>query len=212
EGRLVDLSAENFVRECSRNSPAPGGGSVSALAAELGAALASMVAALTFEKKGNWSLREEMETLGNRAQELAARLNQLVDADTEAFNQVLAAQRLPSGNDTEKARKKAAVLAANKEAIHVPYQTLEAAWNVLELAGKLVEKGNPASVSDAGVAAEMALAAIHGAGMNVLINLPGVSADPDFAREMKTAVGERTEAAERVIREVRAAVSSVISS
>ncbi len=210
--RLVDLKTEAFAWECSRNSPAPGGGSVSALAAELGAGLVSMVAALTFEKKGNWELREEMEALGTKAQELLTTLNDLVDADTDAFNNVMAAQRLPASTDLEIREKAKAVLDANKEAIRVPLRTMEAAYEVLKLAGQLVEKGNPASVSDVGVGAEMALAAIHGAGMNVLINLPGVADDPQFAQEMEITVSQRFQTAEEEAQHIRDATLNRIKS
>ncbi len=201
--RLVDLTASEFALECSRNSPAPGGGSVSALAGELGAGLASMVAALTFEKKGFFGVRSEMEKIGVQAQKLLATLNELVDADTEAFNRVMDANRLPAVTDEEKAEKAESVLEANKEAIRVPFRTMEAAHEIMRLAAILVEKGNPNSVSDAGVAAEMALAAVHGAGMNVLINLSGVAGDETFASAMKLAVDKHYKSAENEADKIR---------
>lgn len=171
---LIRLSNEDFLNECSTNSPAPGGGSVAAMAGALGASLASMVAALTHEKKNMLDSKPEMDLIGMDAQSLKDRLAFLVDEDTEAFNQVMTANRLPSSNDDEKILKDQSVELANQYAIEVPLETAELCYKVLKLANQLVENGNPNSVSDAGVAGEIALAGVRGACMNVLINLPSV--------------------------------------
>ena len=173
-GELMSLTTDGFVNELSTNSPAPGGGSVSALAGSLGAALSSMVAALTHEKKGYEASKSDMESIGTEAQSIKDRLSFLVDEDTNAFNQVMAANRLSASNDEEAAQKDEAILNANKYAIDIPFEVATLCFRVIELAEVLVEKGNPNSVSDAGVAAEVALAGVRGASMNVLINLPGV--------------------------------------
>ena len=172
---LMSMTGKGFVKELSRNSPAPGGGSVSALAGSLGAGLSSMVAALTHEKKEMLDSKSKMDEIGIEAQSLIERLTFLVDEDTNAFNSVMDANRLPGITKDEQKVKAKAVDAANKYAIEVPLETAELCFRVIELAEILVEKGNPNSVSDAGVAAEVALAGVNGAGMNVLINLAEVN-------------------------------------
>ncbi len=172
---LMAMKSIEFVEELSTNSPAPGGGSVSALAGSLGAALSSMVAALTHEKKEMLELKPEMDHIGIEAQLLKDRLVFLVDEDTRAFNNVLDANRLLATTQEEKKAKSEAINYANKYAIEVPFETGRLCFQVIELAEILVEKGNPNSISDAGVAAELALAGVKGACMNVLINLSNVN-------------------------------------
>ena len=184
---LKSLVENEFVEELSTNSPAPGGGSVSALAGSLGAALSSMVAALTHEKKGMLDIKPEMDEIGVEAQELKDRLAFLVDEDTEAFNQVMEANRFPANDEKEKKVKEKAVDTANKYAIDIPMETAEKCFRVIELTNTLVEKGNPNSVSDAGVAAEVALAGVRGGCMNVLINLNGID-DQEYCSKKRTAV------------------------
>ena len=184
---LKSLVETEFVEELSTNSPAPGGGSVSALAGSLGAALSSMVAALTHEKKEMLDIKPEMNEIGVEAQELKDRLTFLVDEDTEAFNQVMEANRLPANDEIEKKVKEKTVDTANKYAIDIPMETAEKCFRVIELTNTLVEKGNPNSVSDAGVAAEIALAGVRGGGMNVLINLNGID-DQEYCSKKRTAV------------------------
>ena len=171
---LMSLSSTDFLEELSTNSPAPGGGSVSALAGSLGAALASMVAALTHEKKELMVLKPEMDEVGIEAQSLKDRLNLLVDEDTVAFNKVMEANRMLAATDGERATKAVAVGKANKYAIEIPLEAAECCFRVIELSEILVEKGNPISVTDAGVAAEVGLAGVRGAAMNVFVNLSGV--------------------------------------
>jgi len=192
---LMALTGTGFVEELSANSPAPGGGSVSALAGALGAALSSMVAALTHEKKEMLDSKPEMDKIGVEAQALKDRLTFLVDEDTAAFNKVMEANRLSATTDDEKSIKDLAVDVANKYAIEIPMETAEKCFRVIELSNILVEKGNPNSVSDAGVAAEVALAGVSGACMNVLINLPGVE-DDDYCVDMRNRVEKIMEKAE----------------
>ena len=192
---LMALTGTGFVEELSANSPAPGGGSVSALAGALGAALSSMVAALTHEKKEMLDSKPEMDRIGVEAQALKDRLTFLVDEDTAAFNKVMEANRLSATTDDENSVKDLAVDVANKYAIEIPMETAEKCFRVIELSNILVEKGNPNSVSDAGVAAEVALAGVSGACMNVLINLPGVE-DDDYCGDMRNRVEKIMEKAE----------------
>ena len=192
---LMNLVGKEFVQELSTNSPAPGGGSVSALAGALGAALSSMVAALSHEKKELLDLKPEMNEIGIEAQNLKDRLSFLVDEDTNAFNKVMDANRLSATNDEEQSSKNQAIEIANKYAIEIPMETAKKCFSVIELADTLVEKGNPNSVSDAGVAAEVALAGVSGACMNVLINLTSVE-DESYCDDMKNKVEDIMEKAE----------------
>lgn len=194
---LISLANEDFLNECSTNSPAPGGGSVAAMAGSLGASLASMVAALTHEKKDMLDSKPEMDIIGIEAQLLKDQLAFLVDEDTEAFNQVMSANRLPSSNENEKIKKSQSVELANQYAIDVPMETAELCFKVLKLANQLVDNGNPNSVSDAGVAGELALAGVRGACMNVLINLPSVD-DLKYKNEKKEAVEKLKKDAEQL--------------
>ncbi|MGY8787893.1 MAG: glutamate formimidoyltransferase [Fidelibacterota bacterium] len=198
---LMSLTGTGFVKELSTNSPAPGGGSVAALAGALGAALSSMVAALTHEKKEMLETKPEMDIIGAEAQTLKDRLTFLVDEDTEAFNKVMDANRMAATNDNEQKIKDKAVEVANKYAIEIPMETAEKCFRVIELAEILVEKGNPNSVSDAGVAAEVALAGVSGACMNVLINLPGIE-DEDYCdskRDQVETIMEKAESLEKIV-------------
>ena len=192
---LMNLVGKEFVEELSTNSPAPGGGSVSALVGALGAALSSMVAALSHEKKELLDLKPEMNEIGIEAQKLKDRLSFLVDEDTNAFNKVMDSNRLSATNDEEQSAKNQAIEIANKYAIEIPMETAKKCFRVIELADTLVEKGNPNSVSDAGVAAEVALAGVSGACMNVLINLASID-DESYCDDMKDKVEDIMEKAE----------------
>ena len=207
---LMDLGGKEFIEELSTNSPAPGGGSVSALAGALGAALSSMVAALTHEKKDMLDRKPEMDAIGIEAQNLKDRLTTLVDEDTHAFNKLMDANRLPATNDQEQIVKIEAIEIANKYAIDIPMETAEKCFRVIKLAEILVENGNPNSVSDAGVAAEVALAGVSGACMNVLINLPGVG-DDKYCDDMRNRVEEIMEKAESLQKTVFEKTMTIIN-
>lgn len=167
-----NLFDKNFLESVSLNTPAPGGGSVSALSGSLGSALCSMVASLTHEKKDMLHNRSIMEEIGVKAQELKDDLAHLVSEDSRAFNKVLDAIRAPAISEREKQEKTKNILLANKYAIEIPYQTAKKCYEVMQLAEILIEKGNPSSLTDAGVAAEVAFSGLRGGCMNVLINLP----------------------------------------
>ncbi len=175
---LAALSLTAFADELSSDSPAPGGGSVAALAGALGAGLAAMVANLSHPKRGFEEHRPALEALAVRGQELSARLLAAVDADTAAFDGYLAALRLPHSTAAETAARGAALLEATIGTIEVPMVTLEAAPEVVQLCLTAAGIGMSSSLSDAGTGAAMALAAASGAYQNVCINLPGL-ADAD---------------------------------
>ena len=176
------LTDSKFLMELSRNSPAPGGGSVSALAGSLGASLLSMVAALTHEKKEMFEKKPLMDEIGQKAQILLKRLIFLIDEDTKAFNDVLYANRISVKSEKEKGIKKLAIENANKYAIQIPLETAELCLEVIKLSDQLIDNGNKNSVTDSSVAAEVGLAGLRGACMNVLINIKEVE-DKNFAKE-----------------------------
>jgi glutamate formiminotransferase/formiminotetrahydrofolate cyclodeaminase len=205
---LVARTVRGFVDELSSDSPAPGGGSVAALCGALAAALAAMVAALTWSKAGMEPARPAMKDVGERAQALKDWFLGAVDRDTDAFNAVLAAARLPKKSPQEIARRAEALERANQEAMRVPLDVLEASARALELALVAAREGNPNSVSDAGVGAACALAAAEGASLNVRINAPSVgdAAVREQVLERQTAALDRARALAVTVREMVDAV------
>jgi len=171
---LASMPVARFIDEVSSESPAPGGGSVAAVSGGLGAALASMVANLTVGKRGYETAWEELAGLAERAQALKAQLVGLIDADTQAFNEVLDATRLPRATPAQQAERAAALERANQEAARVPLFTARISCDALELAERVAAIGNRNSVTDAGVAALAARAGVEGAALNVLTNLAGI--------------------------------------
>lgn len=185
---LRDMSVSAFLDELASESPAPGGGSVAALCASLSAALSAMVANLTFEKKGFESSKEVMDEAGVAAQGLKKNLLSIVDEDMQAFNSILEARRLPKDSEAEKASRQEALDLANRKATLTPLAVLENAPELLRLAGMMVEKGNPNSLSDAVVAVALAVCAAEGAYFNVLINLSGFGqsqSEQEFCRDVR---------------------------
>lgn len=181
--KLVDLSLSGFSNETLSESPAPGGGSVAAYVGSLGAALGSMVANLSAHKRG-WDDRwEEFSDWAEKGKMAHDRLLKLVDEDTAAFNAIMDAFSLPKNNDQEKKQRAAAIQAATKHAIEVPFEVMKVAFQSLEVIGSMAEIGNPNSVSDAGVGALCARTAVYGAYLNVRINAGGL-ADKAFAEEI----------------------------
>jgi glutamate formiminotransferase/formiminotetrahydrofolate cyclodeaminase len=172
---LAAMTLTAFADELSSDSPAPGGGSVAALAGALAAGLATMVANLSHPKKGFEARREALERIAVAGQVIKDRLLAAVDADTAAFDRYLAALRLPKATEEESAQRKAAMDEATIGTIEVPMVTLEAAPEILDLCLEVAAIGLQASLSDAGTGAEMARAAACGAFQNVCINLPGLT-------------------------------------
>ena len=168
--KLVNLSVKGFADETSRESPAPGGGTISAYMGALGAALGTMVANLSSHKRG-WDDRwAEFSAWADKGQLLMKELLHLVDEDTEAFNQIMAAFSLPKGTDEEKTARSAAIQKATLYATQVPLKTMKASLRAFDICKAMAKEGNPASVSDAGVGALAARAAVLGACLNVKIN------------------------------------------
>ena len=183
EKQLTSMSVKGFADETARESPAPGGGSVSAYMGALGASLATMVANLSAHKAG-WDDRwEEFSRWADKGIELQAELLHLVDADTEAFNGIMAALSMPKGNDEEKRLRAEAIEQATENAAQVPLETMKCACKVFEVCRAMAIEGNPNSVTDAGVGALAARSAVLGAGLNVKINAAGL-ADKARAAEL----------------------------
>ncbi|MCK6545354.1 glutamate formimidoyltransferase [Myxococcota bacterium] len=171
---LISKRTDELVHEVSRDSPAPGGGSVAALAGSLGAALASMVANLTIGKGGYEAHEAAMRDVALGAQAAKDALLAGVDADTNAFGAYMTALRMPKNTDDEKAARKAAMQDGLKQAIAVPLDTAKKSLEAMRLARRAAEVGLKSSVSDAGVGAALAMAGVEGGLLNVLINLGGL--------------------------------------
>ena len=173
--RLVNNTLKQFAEETASESPAPGGGSVSAYVGALGAALGTMVANLSAHKRG-WEKRwEEFSDSAERGKKLHTSLLKCVDEDTQAFNQIMAAFDLPKETVQEKANRNEAIQAATKNAIEVPLKVMQLATDSMEILKAMAENGNPNSVSDAGVGALCARTAVEGAFLNVKINAAGLN-------------------------------------
>ncbi len=187
--RLVDLSLADFVEETASESPAPGGGSVSASVGALGVALATMVANLSAHKQG-WEERwEDFSDWAEKGKNYYNALLKLVDEDTQAFNHLMEAFGLPKGTAAEKAERQQAIQEATRRAIEVPFRVMQTALAAMEVMKAMAEVGNPSSVSDAGVAALCARTAVMGAFLNVKINCPGLE-DKTFGRDILAQGGE----------------------
>jgi len=183
EDSLNDMDVNSFVDELSTDSPAPGGGSVAALCGALSGALSSMVAALTHGKRKYQDVFEEMEEIGVKAQRLKEEFLAAADRDTDAFNKLMDAFRMPKKKKEDKEKRDAAIEEATKNATMVPLSVLRNTREAAELARRVFEKGNKNSASDAGVAALNARAAAEGAYFNIKINLAGIS-DRKFVSEI----------------------------
>ncbi len=203
--RLIDLTVKGFADETARESPAPGGGSVSAYMGALGASLGTMVANLSSHKPG-WDERwDEFSHWAEYGMEVESELLRLVDEDTEAFNRIMSAFGMPKGTEEEKRLRSEAIQHATLFAARVPLETMKASLKVFDLCREMVDKGNPNSVSDAGVGALAARSAVIGAGMNVKINASSLK-DRETAQSLITEanaiIAEAVAAEEEIIRKV----------
>jgi len=181
--KLMDMTCVGFANETASESPAPGGGSIAAYMGALGAALGTMVANLSSHKPG-WDERwEEFSDYAVTGQKLKDELLWLVDEDTHSFNLIMNAMGLPNGTEEEKTARKKAMEEATKYAIEIPFRTVQRTYEVFDLCEAMIEKGNPNSVTDAGVGVLCAKAAVIGAYLNVRINAAGLE-DKKYAEEM----------------------------
>jgi len=181
--KLVDFTVEGFADETASESPAPGGGSVSAYMGAMGVALGTMVANLSSHKRG-WDDRwEEFSDWAEKGMHYQQELLRLVDEDTDAFNKIMDAFGLPKKTDEEKALRKKAIDDATKNAIMIPFRVMEVAFKALEVIKAMAETGNPNSVSDAGVGALAIRSCVKGAFLNVKINAAGLD-DTNFVQDV----------------------------
>ena len=208
--KLADLTVSEFVRELASISPAPGGGSVAALCGGLSAALCAMVARLTHGKEKYRAGWEAMESLIHQADPLSERFVELMEADTEAYNQVVAAMRLPRETAVEKAVRNTAVELANRKAAEVPLETLKHTLKLVDYVKEAVEKGNLNCITDAGTAAQLVRTAAYAAAYNVRINLGGIG-DPVFVDNCRTEVNLMISGIDASIDEIAQKVDSELN-
>ncbi len=205
--KLVEMGVTEFVDELGSDSPAPGGGSVSALASAMAAGLSNMVGVLTYGKKGYKEHWDEIEELSNTAQAMKDTFLYLVDEDTQSFNNVMAAMRLPKQSAEQKTARAQAIQKATVYSAQIPLQVMENSLKIMSLAARLTEIGNQNSLSDAGVAVLQAGAGLEGAAMNVLINIPGID-DKQVVADFEQQVAKLRSEAKTLSDQVLAAINS----
>ncbi|MCX4262395.1 MAG: glutamate formimidoyltransferase [Alistipes sp.] len=207
--RLVDMTCEGFAEETASESPAPGGGSISAYMGALGAALGTMVANLSSHKAG-WDERWEFfSDWADKGHALMSELLHLVDEDTEAFNRIMAVFAMPKSTDEEKAARSAALQEATLYATEVPLRTMETSFKAFDIVRAMAEEGNPNSVSDAGVGALAIRSAVMGACLNVKINAAGLK-DRQKAEALIARAEQIVAQAQKAEAEILATVESKI--
>ena len=207
--KLVDMTCTGFANETASESPAPGGGSISAYMGSLGAALGTMVANLSSHKPG-WDAKWEFYSKwAEKGQALKDTLLALVDEDTNAFNVIMNAFGMPKGTPEEKEVRSQAIQDATKYATEVPMRTIENSFKVFEICEAMIKKGNPASVSDAGVGVLCARAAVHGAYLNVKINASSLK-DKAWAEMMIAKAHDYVVKADRIERRLMRLTEKVI--
>lgn len=205
--KLVDMNLVQFADETASESPAPGGGSISAYVGALGASLGVMVANLSSHKRG-WDERwEEFSNWAVQGMHYQKQLMYLVDEDTRAFNKIMESFGLPKNTNEEKAARSAAIEAASKYAMEIPFRTAQIALDSMKVMQAMTEKGNPSSMSDAAVGALCARTAVLGAVMNVRINASGIK-DKTFTDKLVGDAAMLEAEAERIEAEVRAYVKA----
>ena len=207
---LTSKILSEFIDDVSSNSPAPGGGSVSALCGALGSALTAMVCRLTIGKKNYEEVQDEMLATLGQADELRAKLTGLIDRDTEAFNLVMKAFTLPKTTDDEKRIRSEAIQTATKQATLVPLEVMKLCEQAMGIAATAAERGNVNSITDAGVAGLILKAGCEGAALNVQINLATLK-DKTFVDETSTLVSALLTNVEAVSDRIRQRVQAVLS-
>ncbi|MCB9261606.1 MAG: glutamate formimidoyltransferase [Flavobacteriales bacterium] len=208
--RLVDMTCRELADETASESMAPGGGSISALMGSMGASLASMVANLSANKRG-WENRiDEFSDWAEKAQQIKDKLLYFVDEDTRSFNGIIDAVRMPKDSESEIIDRNEALLKASIYAAEVPLQVMKTAFEAYSCIDAMIKNGNKNSITDAGVGALCINAAIHGAGMNVLVNSKGLS-DPAKANALSTSANELMAASKTEVERLTSIVYAAIS-
>ncbi len=207
---LVEMKLNDFIDEVSRESPAPGGGSIAALAGALGASLSSMVSNLTANKRGSEKVDDILNEAADKAQDVKNKLIKAIDDDTNAFNAFMDAKRLPAKTEEQKLNREKAMLEGLKQAVMVPLNTAVQSLEAIRIAETVVEFGNPNSITDVGVGAQIAYTGVKGGIYNVLINLKDIS-DEEFVKEMKEKCEKLEKEAKTLVEKVLTKVESRIS-
>lgn len=192
--KLIDLNVLDFINQVDSNSPAPGGGSVSALLSLLGISLARMVGHLSVDKKKfkalDQDIQDQFKKHMNHLETIKNEIIPLIDKDTDAFNEIMTAFKIPKD---EKEKRSLAIEKATQSAIEVPYKVANISFKALEMISFVLAYGNKQTISDVGVCALSIASGIEGAALNVLINLPGLSAEEQkdiYRSEMKSLIKE----------------------
>jgi formiminotetrahydrofolate cyclodeaminase len=186
---LANLSVVDFLDETASNSPVPGGGSIAALSAAFSSALTQMVATLTLGKKGYEDVQEEAESVVKEAQRMKSFFVEYIDKDSDAFNEVMNAFKLPKDTDERVEYRKKAIQEATKLAALVPLDIAREAYKIMDIAKFVVEKGNKNAVTDGAVATMLARTAVLSALYNVRINLSSIK-DKEFVEKVAEEVDE----------------------
>jgi len=207
DNALVEMKVTDFVDEVSRESPAPGGGSIAALSGALGVSLSSMVANLTANKRGSDDVDDILNEAAEKCQDIKFKLVKAVDDDTNAFNQYMNAMRMPKKTDDEKKKRTAAMQEGLKVAVQVPYSTAVLSFEAIEIAETVAKHSNPNSITDVGVGAQSAYTGVLGGIYNVLINLKDIK-DEKFVADMKKKCDEIRIQAESKLKDVLSIVES----
>ncbi|HEX7224391.1 MAG TPA: cyclodeaminase/cyclohydrolase family protein [Candidatus Limnocylindria bacterium] len=207
ETRLADLSVADLVARLATHDPIPGGGSASALTGAMAAALVQMVVELTRGRPAAEGREDELTEIGVAAAGFQSELVRLAEVDAAAYRTVLDARRLPRETERDREARRVQVDAATREAIRAPMATADRASRVLDIAWRLAPIGNRNAISDVGVGAELAAAAIRGALLNVEINLPYLPEDDALRPDAEGLVRELRGGLDRREREIRAAVA-----
>ena len=208
-GKLIRMTLSDFADETASESPAPGGGSISAYMGALGVSLGTMVANLSSHKAG-WDERwEEFSNWAAKGQGYKDQLLKLVDEDTNAFNKIMNAFSLPKGTDAEKKARTEGIQSATRYATEIPFQVMQVAFASMEVIKAMAETGNPNSVTDAGVGALCARSAVMGAFLNVKINAAGLT-DKAFSADIIAKGKQIEELTQKLETEILSLVNSKI--
>ena len=202
---IKDKPIQTFLDELASKSSTPGGGSAAAIMGAMGAALVSMVCNLTIGKQNYLDVEDDMKDVLRRAEELRQRLTDMVRADVEVFDQVMAAYGLPKETDTQKTARSETIQSALRAATEVPLNCARACAEAIVLTQRVAEKGNRNVISDAGVAVLAAYAALRSAALNVHINA-GAIKDKGFVEERLAELGQITNGADALTEQVYALV------
>lgn len=206
---MIENSINSYLEAAAARTPAPGGGSVSALTGALGASMVSMVANFTVGKKKYEDVQDEIKSILSESEKLRLRLTELVDEDIKAYSAVSSAYSLSKETDNERKTRAEQISRATKDAVGIPLEAAGCCFRVLELCRSLVDIGNRNLISDVGVAVLLAEAALRGADVNVEVNLVSLS-DASFVEEKRSVMKPYLEEGGAILKEVVAKVTNAI--